>query len=238
MSSGDGPPLEVTEISEPDKIFLETVEDNGGEATTTILRAETDLTRSQIHYRIDKFGEKGLIDVDKPSKNEGNRPTKVKLSRKGRDALNSGLFEKGTQAQETVQELVRQVKTLRARLEAVEINTSTHPAHVFTESQRLAIREEASQTISIKQRTELEFFTEIFPTIAEELGYEAPSATPPGESYKSQFEYPMRDAESGEPAGPYPAQKTVVERLEEIEERVGQLEASLRAGGVLAGGDD
>lgn len=209
--------VDLTEIQGEDKEFLEAVHDVYGEATTTDLRKETDLSRSQIHYRIKKFDDKGLLDVTPPKDTGGNDPTRFELSSAGLQVVDSGILEQGTDPDRTLQTLANAVKTLQERVETVEVNTSTDPHRSFTQRQQDHIRWEIGEEISHMERTESRFWFEIFPTIASELGYPTTGHAPAPDAYLEEFAYTTGpDAEQ-------PDKPTIAERLSTLEERVDEL---------------
>lgn len=240
--------IDLTQFSEEDEKFLEAVHENSDDlgrsnsmATTTEIRRDTDLTRSQIHYRIEKFKDSGLLKVEKPEGHSGNAPKEFRLTRGGADALNEGVFSDLTDPKNTMAALAEHVKTLQARLEAVEVNTETDSTRVFTERQRQAIDYYVDEKVSIDRRSEERFWWEIFPTIAAELGYPRPSGAPAGDKYLKNFEYSMNDLATKEPTSPDPDEPTLAERVERLEEKVDELAATIDGGAApdtVAADDD
>jgi DNA-binding MarR family transcriptional regulator len=212
--SGDGDEFDITEVTNADKEFFEAVAGVSGAATTSDLRGATDLTRSQIHYRMEKFEKQGYLNVERPEDADGNTPKTVELTWQGKQVIDTGALDKKTDTNATLAELVDQIKTLQARLEAVEQKTPTDTVEPFTVSQRDAIRYYVEEDISILERTERRFWFEIFPTIAAELGYPIDRDAPATDKYLEEFPYP----DAPDDAGP-----TLAERVDRLEEKIEDL---------------
>lgn len=211
------PQIDLTEVQGEDKEFLDAVADVHGEATTSDILGLTELSRSQVHYRIKKFDDKGLIDVERPDDTSGNDPLRFELSSGGEQVVNSGVLEQGTNPDRTLQTLADAVKTLKSRVETVEVNTSTDPMRSFTQKQRDHIRWQITEEIDYMERTESRFWFEIFPTIAKELGYPTTGQAPASDAYIEEFPF-----HSG-PDAEQPDKPTIAERLSTLEARVDEL---------------
>lgn len=233
--AGDQYEVDLTEFTEEDKAFLGAVDKHSNLgldelATTTDVRGETDLTRSQIHYRIDKFEERGLLNVERPDRQNGNAPKEFRLTHRGKESLDRGVFDDAVDPANTIAALADQVKTLRARVEAVEVNVETDSPYAFTERQRDAIRYYIEEDMSINRRTEERFWWDIFPTIAAELGYPRTWSAPAPDEYLDEFPYDMLDAKTKEPSGPDPDEPTLAERVDRLEEKIDALAGEIDGG--------
>lgn len=226
--------VDLTQFSEADEEFLEAVGENSAAtgdrmATTTDIRNSTDLTRSQIHYRIEKFEDSGLLKVEKPEQEKGNAAKEFRLTRGATEALDAGVFADAADPTNTLAALADHVKTLQARVEAVELNTETDSTFAFTDRQRQALRYYVDEHVSLNRRSEERFWFEIFPTIAAELGYPRPSDTPASDDYLEEFNYDMIDLATKEPVTPDPDTPTLAERVDRLEEKIDALATEIGA---------
>lgn len=226
--------VDLEKFSEEDEAFLEAVAENSDAADdsmaiTTDIRDSTELSRSQIHYRIEKFEGSGLLKVEKPQQEKGNAPKEFRLTRGATDALDAGVFADAADPKNTLAALADHVKTLQARVEAVELNTSTDSTYAFTERQREALRYYIDEQVSVNRRSEERFWFEIFPTVAAELGYPRPRGAPAGDEYLAEFEYDSIDLTTKEPATPDPDTPTLAERVDRLEEKLDALATEIGA---------
>jgi hypothetical protein len=94
---------------------LEAVYENGGEATTTVVKEYTGIDKNAIvHYRFDKLEENGIMEVG-VGEAAGNRtpPKKAMLTGKGEELCRSGFFEEETPT------IVERMDRLERRFSAV-----------------------------------------------------------------------------------------------------------------------
>lgn len=224
--------IDITEFTEEDKEFIEAVDENHHPttdtlATTTDLRRDTDLNRSQIHYRIDKFEQQGLLKVDYPNNPEKGEAKRFRLTKRGKDALDEGVFSNAADPSNTMAAIAQQMKTLRERLNAVEMNVETDSPHAFTERQRQAIYYHVEEELDMNEHNMIGFYREIFPTLAAELGYPRSFDLSFNDEYAENFPYDMLAGDTHEPVTPDPDEPTLAERVERLEDKVDELATSI-----------
>lgn len=104
--------------------FLETLRDAGEKLTTTKIRGETGMNRSQIQYRFEKLQEKGYIVVDEAEQKPDGRwtPKKAKITSDGLDALSEQehRLSEQDQMEATLEEMREDLDGLSAAVESAD----------------------------------------------------------------------------------------------------------------------
>lgn len=79
-------------VDDLSQAFLRVLLKHSGEATTTMIRDETDMTRGQVNHRFNKLENREWISIDQAEQGKGERtPPKIaSLTDEGRQAIQSG----------------------------------------------------------------------------------------------------------------------------------------------------
>lgn len=100
---------------------LQAIQQNGGEANTSEIRARTNLKNNIIHYRYDKLEDLDLIETEPGDDDAGSGlpPTVARLTDQGVEELEEGLVSGTALPPDTIDDLTDRVDRLEARVDAV-----------------------------------------------------------------------------------------------------------------------
>ena len=196
-------PVELTDISGEDRDFFRAIAMYEGEATTSDIRGTSGLKRSQVHYRIDKFEELGLIVVDRTGDSpRENEPNTVRLTDDGRDLVDSGALEEINDANATLESVSRQLDHLEQRIDTIEDHVSTSQWQPLTDDQRDAVNQIVRQALQYEDRRDLldevERLSHELERLKAETGEDVESTPNKKQTlkrYLSRFNVPIREVD-------------------------------------------
>jgi len=129
--NGDGKySYDLNDLDGECRDILRAIHENGGEATTPILRDNAAVKRQQLHYRYRKLEDLGLIETFKDVPDGAAQEVKhARLTPQGKKDIEAGLLEDITDANASLRQLRREMDDLRDQLEekiSGQLATSRH----------------------------------------------------------------------------------------------------------------
>lgn len=107
--------------------FLRVLIENGGQADTTEIRSETDMTRGQVTHRFSKLDDMDWIEIERSDSGKGDRtpPKLAVLTDKGEKAIKSGeagtkVLEKKSDEKDEVSVSESQIKEFNQEIDSVK----------------------------------------------------------------------------------------------------------------------
>lgn len=110
---------DMVELDRKSIEVLKAIQQNGGKANTSEIRARTGHKNNIIHYRYDKLEDLGLIETEagQDDTSSGLPPTIARLTDKGEEELAEGLLSGTELPPDTIDELTGRLDRLESRLD-------------------------------------------------------------------------------------------------------------------------